>query len=145
MSRVRSFFKTVGDWLFVGKRLPLLIVAVVLIAASVTVSIVYSLNKKPDEYVTVYVTVKGLGDKDFENRQIKVIDGDALGEIFSLKYEKIYNDFGQPFVHRNEFYSFLGVKKTDEKSFHVTIDGRYGNNLENAYVYGEQTVVISYY
>lgn len=145
MYRIRSFFKAVGDWMFVGKRLPIIIVAFILIAATATISVVYSSNKAENEYVTVYITVKGLGDKDFENRQISIIDGDALGDIFSLKYEKIYNDFGQPFVYKNEFQSFLGVKKTAEKSFHVTIDGTHDNNLENAYVYGGQTVVISYY
>ena len=145
MTRIRDFFRAVGDWLFVGKRLPLIIVALILALTALTVSIVYSLNNTDDELVTVYVTVEGLGDKDFENRQIKVKDGEALRDVFSLKYEEIYNDFGQPFVYKNEFYSLLGVEKTKEKSFHVTIDGLHDNNLENAYVYGDQTVVISYY
>lgn len=145
MSRIVKFFKAIGDWLFVGKRFPVILASFILIAVAATITTVSIINKPEDELVTVFLTVKGLGDRDFENRQIRVKDSDTLAQIFSLEYENIYNEFGKPFVYKNEFYSFMGVEKTPEKSFHVTIDGRHDNNLANAYVFENQTVVISYY
>jgi hypothetical protein len=131
--------------LFVGKRLPIIIVAFLIISITVTVFAVYSHNKPETETATVFVTVKGLGDKDFENRRINVEEGESVANAFSLKYEEIYNDFGKPLIRYNEFYSFLGVKKTAEKSFHVTIDGRFDSNLDQAYLYHGQKLEISYY
>ena len=145
MSRIVKFFKAIGDWMFVGKRFPIILASFILIAIAATITTVSILNKPEDELVTVFVTVKGLGEKDFENRQIRVKDSDTLAQIFSLEYKEIYNDFGKPFVYKNEFYSLLGVEKTAQRGFHVTIDGIHNNNLSNAYVYENQTVVISYY
>ncbi len=132
--------------MFVGKRLPIIIAAFILIATTVTVTIVASMNKPEDKTGTAYVTVKGLGDnKDFEKRQIKIEEGDTVKEIFSLEYPDIYEAFGRPLIQYNEFYSLLGVRKTTSKSFHVTIDTLHENNLDQAYVYGGQEIVIEYY
>ncbi len=123
MHGIKKFFDSIINWMFVGKRLPIIIAAFILVATTVTIVIVSSLNKPESELVTAYVTVKGLGDDvDFENRQIQIEDGDTIKEIFSLKYPGIYEDFGRPLVQYNEFYSFLGVRKTSSKAFHVTID-----------------------
>ena len=145
MSRIASFFKSIANWMFVGKRFPIILVLFIIVAVFATILTVSHINNKDDELVTVYVTVKGLGDQDFENRQIKIKDSDTIADIFSLKYENIYNEFGKPFVYKNEFYSFMGVEKTAQKSFHVTIDGIHDNNLSNAYVFEGQTIVVSYY
>ena len=145
MSRIAKFFKNLSDWIFVGKRFPILLVTLIIIGVFATVITVSQMTKEKDELVTVFLTVSGLGDQDFENRQIQVYDSDSLANIFSLKYENIYNEFGKPFVYKNEFYSFLGVEKTPTKSFHVTIYGIHDNNLSNAYVYEGQTIAISYY
>lgn len=144
MQKIKQFFKALSDWLFVGPRLPLIIAAFVVIACVVTAVAVSNANKPKDDIVTAYVTVSGLGEKDFSNRQIKIVDGDSIKQIFSLEYESIYNDFGKPLVQYNEFYSFLGVKKTLEKSFHVKVDDLHENNLDQAYVYGGQTITITY-
>ena len=146
MHAIKKFFKSISDWMFVGKRLPIIIAAFILIATTVTIAIVASVNKPEDKTATVYVTVKGLGeDIDFENRQIKIKDGASIKEIFSLKYPDIYESFKRPLIQYNEFYSLLGVRKTETKSFHVTIDTLHDNNLDQAYVYGGQTIVIEYY
>ena len=145
MSKFQNFFRKLSDWVFVGKRLPLIIAIFVIVAVTVTVGIVVSLNKTDSANATVYVTVTGLGDKDIENRRINIVDGEAVMDVVSLKYESIYNDFGQPLVRYNEFYSFMGVKKTAEKSFHIQIDGKFDSNLETAYLYDGQTLTISYY
>ena len=144
MTRISDFFRKISDWLFVGKRLPIIIVAFVIIAVTATVVIVYSMNK-PDPYdATIYLTVEGLGDLDFKNRQIKIKDGDPVADVFSLKYENIYEEFGQPFIRNNEFQSFMGVKKTAEKSFRVKIDGIHDNALDNAYLRDGQVLTITY-
>ncbi len=146
MFAIKKFFKSITDWMFVGKRLPIIIAAFILIATTATIMIVAGVNNTEKELATVYVTVKGLGeDIDFENRQIKVEDGASIKEIFSLKYPDIYESFKRPLIQYNEFYSLLGVRKTESKSFHVTIDTLHDNNLDQAYVYGGQTVVIEYY
>ncbi len=146
MYAIKKFFKSISDWMFVGKRLPIIIAAFIIIATTVTITIVASLNKTQDEIGTAYVTVKGLGEgKDIENRAIKIEDGDTIKEIFSLKYPEIYEAFGRPLIQYNEFYSLLGVRKTTSKAFHVTIDTLHENNLDQAYVYGGQSVVIEYY
>ncbi len=145
MSRISSFFKKVSDWLFVGKRLPIIIVVFVIIAVSVTVAVVSKFYGEQPELSTIYVTIEGFGDRDFENKQIKIEDGDSVKDVFSLKYKKIYEEFGQPFIQYNEFSYFMGERKTVDKSFHVTIDGRFDSNLENAFLYDGQTLVISYY
>ena len=130
--------------MFVGKRLPVIIAAFVIIAVTVTVAIVYGMNK-PDPYnATVYVTVEGLGELDFKNRQIQIKEGDSVVDVFSLKYENIYEDFGQPFIRNNEFQSLLGVKKTAEKSFRVKIDGKHDNTLDNTYLHDGQVLTITY-
>lgn len=132
--------------MFTGARFPLLLVLLIAAVTIVSIVVVTAVNKPDSKTVTAFVTVKGLGDgKDFENRQISITDGDSIADIFSLKYKNIYEDFEQPFIQYNEFQSLLGVKKTNEKSFHVTIDGVFDSNLSQAYVYGGQTVVISYY
>lgn len=145
MTRKNNFLTALSDWVFVGKRLPLIIVLFVVAIASVSITVVTYYNSDTANTVTAYVTVEGLGEKDFENRQIKIADGETVADIFSLKYEKIYEDFGMPFVQYNRFSTFMGVRATDGKSFHVTIDGVFESNLTQAYVYGGQTVVISYY
>lgn len=146
MHAIKKFFKDISNWMFVGKRLPIIIAAFILIATTATIMIVAGINKTEVETATVYVTVKGLGeDIDFENRQIKIKDGASIKEIFSLKYPEIYESFGKPLIQYNEFYSLLGVRKTQSKSFHVTIDTLHDNNLDQAYVYGGQTIVIEYY
>ena len=71
MSRVSNFFKKIIDWLFVGKRLPIIIAAFVIIAVSITAWIVIDMNKVDPYGATVFVTIKGF-DNDFENRQIKI-------------------------------------------------------------------------
>lgn len=144
MQKLKQFFVSFSNWLFVGSRLPIIIVAVVLIATTATVLIVSKANGPKTEMVTAYVTIEGFGDADFENRQIKITDGDSIKDIFSLKYPDIYESFKKPLVQYNEFYSFMGFEKTLEKSFSVTIDGLHDNNLDQAYVYGGQTVVIKY-
>ena len=144
MSKLQDFFKKLSDWIFVGGRLPLIIAAFVVIAVTVTVSVVVTLNKTDSANATVYVVVTGLEDKDIE-RRINIQDGDSVMDVFSLKYEDIYNDFGKPLIRYNEFYSFMGVKKTADKAFHVKIDGKFDSNLEYAYLYDGQTLTISYY
>ncbi len=144
MQKLKQLLKAFVDWLFVGSRLPVIIAAFVLIACVVTVLVVVDANKPEDNTVTAYVTVVGLGENDFANRQIKIKDGDSLKQIFSLEYENIYNDFKKPLIQYNEFYSFLGVKKTAEKSFYVKIDDLHENNLDQAFVYGGQTITITY-
>lgn len=145
MQKIAKFFKSVSDWLFVGKRLPVIIALFLIISISVTVAVVYSHNKPQTETATVLVTIKGFGEKDFTNKQIKIEQGDTVENVFSLKYEDIYNDFGQPLIRNNEFYSFMGEKKTAGKSFHVTIDGKFDTNLSQAYLNNGQILVISYY
>lgn len=146
MHGIKKFFKSLTNWIFVGKRLPIIIAVFIIVATAVTITVVASFNKQEQEIGTAYVTVKGLGDgKDFENRQIKIEEGDTVKEIFSLKYPDIYEAFGRPLVQYNEFYSFMGVRKTESKAFHVTIDTLHDNNLDQAYVYGGQTIVIEYY
>ncbi len=146
MHSVKKFFQNIVNWMFVGKRLPIIIALFIVAVTAVTITVVASFNKTEDKIGTVFVTVKGLGEgKDFENRQIKIEEGDSIKEIFSLKYPDIYEEFGRPLIQYNEFYSFLGVRKTESKSFHVTIDTLHDNNLDQAYVYGGQTVVIEYY
>ncbi len=144
---MKGFSKKLTDWLFVGARLPILIIAFIVVAAAVTVTVVSIVNRPESTTVTAFVTVRGLDDesKNFTKRQISIEDGDAVSDIFSLKYEDIYNAFGKPYVEYNEFATLLGVRKTSEKSFHVTIDGVQESNLSQAYVYGGQTVTISYY
>ena len=144
MHKIKQFLKAFTDWLFVGSRLPVIIAAFVVVACVVTVLAVINANKPKDNTVTAYVTVVGLGENDFANRQIKINDGDSLKQIFSLEYPDIYNDFKKPLIQYNEFYSFLGVKKTAEKSFYVKIDDLHENNLDQAFVYGGQTVTITY-
>lgn len=146
MKQIQQFFKRISDWLFRGARLPIIIAVLIVAAVAVTASIVSTLNKPESKTVTAYVTIKGLEDgKNFENRQIQINDGDPISDIFSLKYKDIYEAFGQPLIQYNEFQSLLGTRKTVEKSFHVTIDGVFDSNLSQAYVYGGQTIVISYY
>ena len=146
MKRIQQFFTRLGDWVFQGARLPILIAVFIVAAVAVTVTVVSLMNRPESTTVTVYVTVQGLEDgKNFENRQIQITDGDPISDIFSLKYENIYEAFEQPFIQYNEFQSFLGTRKTLEKSFHVTIDGVFESNLSQAYVFGGQTIVISYY
>ena len=145
MHRISQFFKKLSDWLFVGKRLPIIIAAFILIACVVTVAVVMHVNGVGDNKVTAYVTVKGFGeDVDFENRQIRIEDGISLKEIFSYDYEDIYASFGKPLIEYNEFKSFLGVKKSNGRGFQVSIDGIFTSNLDQAYVYEGQTVVIEY-
>lgn len=145
MQRISQFFKKMSDWLFVGYRLPILIVAAILLATTVTVAIVYSCNKTETTLVSAFVTIKGFGDGvDFENRQIKIEDGDSIKNIFSHKYKNIYESFGKPYVENNEFHNFMGKYKENGRYFQVTIDGKFDSNLDQAYVYGGQTVVIEY-
>ena len=145
MSRVSNFFKKIIDWLFVGKRLPIIIAAFVIIAVSITAWIVIDMNKVDPYGATVFVTIKGF-DNDFENRQIKIeTNGDTVKEIFSLKYPEVYEAFGKPFIHKNVFSKFMNKKATPEGAhFQVTIDGDIHRNLENAYVFDQQTIVIEY-
>lgn len=146
MKQMQQFFKKLSDWVFTGKRLPVIIVVFIVASVAVIVTVVSSVNKPESSTVTVFVTVEGLEDgKNFENRQISIKDGDPISEIFSLKYEDIYEAFGQPLIQYNELQSMLGVKATNEKSFHITVDGRFETDLSQAYVYGGQTIVISYY
>ncbi len=147
MMQFKKLLNSIVDWLFVGKRLPIVIVLLIVVTTGIALTIATTLNKKEPETVTAFVTVEGLGEeKDFENRQIKIRDGDSIKEIFSLKnYPNLYEEFGKPLIQYNEFYYFLGVRKTSEKSFYVTIDGLHENNLDQAYVYGGQTIVIKYY
>lgn len=144
MTRIADFFKKLSDWLFVGKRLPIIIAAFVIIAVVVTVSIVYGMNKPEPYDATIYLTVEGLGELDFENRQIQIKEGVSVQDLFSLKYEKVYEEFGQPFIRNNEFHSFLGVKKTAEKSFRVKIDGKHDNTLDQTTLYDGQVLTITY-
>lgn len=145
MQRVSQFFKKLSDWIFVGKRLPVILVVFILVACVVTVSIVMHLNKPESELVTAFVTIKGFGeDVDFENRQIKIKEGASIKEIFSYDYQSIYESFGKPLIQYNEFYSFMGKKKENGKYFQLTIDGLFESNLDQAYVYGGQTVVVEY-
>lgn len=146
MKRVRQFFAALSDWITQGMRLPVILALTVVIAVAAVVAVVAAVNRPESDTVTVFVTVRGLEDgKNFENRQIKISDGDAVADIFSLKYKDIYEAFEKPFIQYNEFQSFLGTRKTPEKSFHITIDGKFDSDLSQAYVYGGQTIVISYY
>ena len=146
MKHIQKFFKSAGDWLFEGARLPVIIVIFIVAAVAATVTIVSLANRPESKTVTAFVTVEGLEDgKNFEKRVIKITEGDSISDIFSLKYEDIYESFGRPLIQYNEFQSLLGTRKTLEKSFHVTIDGVFDSNLSQAYVYGGQTIVISYY
>ncbi|MBQ8605787.1 MAG: hypothetical protein IJ408_03540 [Clostridia bacterium] len=144
MTRIRDFFAKVSDWLFVGKRLPIVIVVFLLIAVSLTVGIVYNSVGNDDDKVTAYVTIKGFGDRDFENRQIQIKDGAAVSEIFSKEYEDIYNDFSPVLILKNRFNKFLGMEETPEKTFTVKIDDVIETNLTSAYVYEGQIITIEY-
>ena len=146
MKQMQQFFKKLSDWVFTGKRLPVIIVVFIVVSVTVIVTVVSLVNKPESNIVTVFVTVEGLEEgKNFENRQISIKDGDPISEIFSLKYEDIYEAFGQPLIQYNELQSILGVLVTNEKSFHITVDGKFETDLSQAYVYGGQTIVISYY
>lgn len=146
MQAIKKFLNAVADWIFVGKRLPILIVAAILVITAVTVTIATVASREDEELVTVYLTVKGLGDDvDFEKRALKIRDGDTVKEIFSLKkYPDYYETFGRPFVQYNEFKSFMGVK-AGAKTFHVQINGMHDNNLDQAYVAAGSTILIEYY
>lgn len=146
MRHIQQFFNKVNNWIFQGARLPIIIVSFIIVAVTLVVVIVSRLNKPESSQVVAFVTVQGLSeDKTFENRQITIADGECITDIFSLKYQNIYEAFGKPLIEYNEFASFMGTRKTLEKSFHVTIDGVFESNLSQAYVYGGQTIVISYY
>ncbi len=143
MTRIKQFFMGVADWLFVGKRLPVILVAFIIVACTITITVVSYFNKTETELVTAYVTIEGFGDDvDFENRQIKIEDGATVADIFSLKYEDIYESFGKPLVQYNAFATFMGVRADADTSFQVTIDGVHDSNLTQAYVYGGQTLKI---
>lgn len=146
MKAIKQFLSNVADWIFTGKRLPVLVVAAILIITGVTLTILHFSNKEEPELVPVYLTVEGLGeDLDFERRVLKIQDGDTVKEIFSLKkYPEYYEAFGKPFVQYNEFQSFMGVKK-GEKTFHVQINGVHDTNLDQAYVAKGSTILIKYY
>ncbi len=139
-----NLFKKVSEWLFVGKRLPILLVSFIVIACTIIVVVVSNVNKQQTNLVTAFVTVKGIDGVEIENRQIKIEDGESVENIFSLKYEDIYESFGRPLIQYNVFQKFMGVRATNGKSFHVTIDGIHDPNLKQAFVYGGQTLVIEY-
>lgn len=146
MKKIRNFLSAVADWIFTGKRLPILVVAAIVVITGVTVTVLALSNKEERELVTAYLTVEGLGeDLDFERRVLKIEDGATVKEIFSLKYyPEYYEAFGRPFVQYNEFQSFMGVKK-GEKSFHVMVNDIHDTNLDQAYVAGGSTILIKYY
>ena len=146
MKAIRKFLSAVADWIFTGKRLPILVVAAIVVITGVTITILAISNKEEPELVTAYLTVEGLGeDLDFERRVLKIEDGATVKEIFSLKYyPEYYEAFGKPFVQYNEFQSFMGVKK-GEKAFHVLINGIHDSNLDQAYVAAGSTILIKYY
>lgn len=147
MRALKKFFDAVADWIFVGKRLPILIVAAILIIASVTVTVAVTSNKKEEERVTVYLTVSGLGEGlDCENRVLKIKNDDTVKQIFSkAEYPEYYEQFGTVLVHKNEFKKFMGVEAKDGKAFHVTVGGIHDNNLDQAFVSEGQTIEIRYY
>ncbi len=146
MNSIKKFFNAVADWIFTGKRLPILVVALIVIITGVTITVLTLSNKEERELVTAYLTVEGLGEElDFERRVLKIEDGATVKEIFSLKeYPEYYEAFGRPFVQYNEFQSFMGVEKGD-KSFHVMINGIHDTNLDQAYVAEGSTILIRYY
>lgn len=146
MKAIRKFLSAVADWIFTGKRLPILVVAAIVVITGVTVTILSLSNKEERELVTVYLTVEGLGeDLDFKRRVLKIEDGATVKEIFSLKeYPEYYEAFGRPFVQYNEFQSFMGVKK-GEKAFHVLVNDIHDSNLDQAYVAAGSTILIKYY
>ena len=146
MKAIKKFLSSVADWIFTGKRLPILVVAVILVITGVTIGILAVSNKEDVELVSVYLTVEGLGEElDFEKRVLKIEDGATVKEIFSLaEYPEYYEAFGRPFVQYNEFQSFMGVKK-GEKSFHVMVNDIHDSNLDQAYVAAGSTILIKYY
>ncbi len=150
MPHLKETLKKIGDWIMTGRRLTYIILGIILVAIIIVCSVsvyIYNLSLKEDEpqIVEAYVTTTGFGDNDVTNYPIYIKDGDTVENIFSLQYEEIYNKFGQPFVYKNEFTSFMGEQKGDGKSFHVRIDGVFDTNLSQAYVYEGQTVYIDFY
>lgn len=147
---MKETLRKIGDWIMTGRRLTYIILAVILVAVIVVCSVsvyIYNLSNKAStpEIVEAYVTITGFGENDVTNYPILIEDGDTVENIFSLKYEDIYNKFGKPLVYKNEFTSFMGEQKGGGKTFHVRIDGVFDTNLSQAYVYSGQTVYIDFY
>ena len=146
MQAIKNVLNAIADWIFKGKRLPILVVTAIVLIVAATLTILHFSNKEEVELVSVYLTVEGLGEElDFEKRVLKIEDGATVKEIFSLKeYPEYYEAFGRPHVRYNEFQSFMGVQKGD-KSFHVMINGVHDTNLDQAYVNAGSTILIKYY
>lgn len=146
MNSIKKFLSAVADWIFTGKRLPILVVTAIVVIAAATVTILSLSNKEERELVSVYLTVEGLGEElDFEKRVLKIEDGATVKEIFSLKeYPEYYEAYGRPFISYNEFKSFMGIKAGD-KGFHVMVNGIHDTNLDQAYVAAGSTILIKYY
>lgn len=62
MKQMQQFFKRLSDWIFTGKRRPVIIVVFIVAAVAVIVAVVSSVNKPESSTVTVFVTVEGLDD-----------------------------------------------------------------------------------
>ncbi|MBQ7936786.1 MAG: hypothetical protein IJ333_10650 [Clostridia bacterium] len=131
---------------WIGKHWAISLACFLVIAVSVTTAICWNaFGKEQVETVSIYVTVKGLGEgKDMETRELVVPDSSTIADIFSMENPEIYEDFGKPLVYNNVFHSFLGVKANSSKKFYVTIDGANENNLTQAYIRIGSVVVIEY-
>lgn len=139
---------------WIGKHWALSTAIFLVIAITVTTIICWNVfGKEKSDPVTVFVTVSGLGEgKDMFKREYTVENYDSLSEIFSSKYEKVYEDFEYPLVANNTFRSLLGVTPSGGKRFYVTIGSTAtadstttdANNLTQSYIYSGCEIIIEY-
>jgi hypothetical protein len=138
--------KIVRAFQWIGKHWAVSLAVFLTVAITVTSVVCWNLfGKEKKEIVPIYLTITGMGDgKDMKDRELLVQDDASIAEIFSLEYPKIYEDFEQPLVMNNVFFSFLGVRPSGSKQFYVKIDGTYENNLTQAFIRDGAVVEIEY-
>ena len=139
---------------WIGKHWALSTAIFLVIAITATTIICWNVfGKEKADPVSVFVTVSGLGEgKDMFKREYTVENYDSLSEIFSSKYEKVYEDFEYPLVANNTFRSLLGVTPAGGKRFYVTIGSTAtadstttdANNLTQSYIYSGCEIIIEY-
>ncbi|MBQ7096430.1 MAG: hypothetical protein IJN80_08310 [Clostridia bacterium] len=138
--------KIIGAFRWLGKHWAISLACFLVIAISLVSFLCWQFfGRERAAIVPVYVTVTGLPEgKNMESRELMIEDGDTVSEIFSLKYEEIYEQFQQPLIANNAFRSFMGVSPSGGKRFYVRIDGTYTNNLTQAYSRNGAVIEIEY-
>ncbi len=139
---------------WIGKHWAISTAVFLVVAITATTIVCWNIfGKEKADPVPVFVTVSGLGEgKDMVKREYTVDNYDSLSEIFSSKYEDVYEDFEYPLVANNTFRSLLGVSPSGGKRFYVTIGSTAtadstttdANNLTQSYIYSGCEIIIEY-